>query len=914
MALDDVHSNWFKRIDEDLQQLVTAFQEVLLELGEDTLARVLPWVDSPGVTAVEAAPPSNVARELQAMSIAFQLLNLVEESAAVQARRFGEVQHGVLYEPGLWGHNLQQLIELGLDEDQIVEHLRDITVEVVLTAHPTEAKRPIVLKQHRAIFETLEELGNPIWTPRERNAIRERIKVLLERLWRTGEVYLYKPGVESELSNMLDYFRMVFPKVLPVLDERLREAWRMLGFAPERLRHASDLPRLRFGNWVGGDRDGHPLVTAEVTRRTLDRLRQAAIDGLRAQLETLYVSLSLSDLFQPAPDFLLEAIEARAAQLGAAGDQRVQANPREPWRQFVGLLISSLPEPGNDVAPRYPRPENLAEDLHLLKRSLDAVGAQRLAESEVGPIQRSLEAFGFHTAALDIRQNSTFHEEALLQLCEAAGLPAVDYGIWDEAQRRAFLNEELLVPRPLAPRGTPLGAKAQEILQTYQVVADTITQYGQRGIGSFIVSMTRDLSDLLVVYVLAREVGLLRTTADGLVCVIPVVPLFETVDDLKRSPGILKAFLEHPITKRSLALQQRLQPMQQVMVGYSDSNKGSGLLASHWHLHQAQKALAQTAQESGVIVQFFHGRGGTLSRGAGPTHRFLESLPHGTLKGTFRLTEQGETIAQKYGHEPTATYNLELLMSGVTVTTLKHQQAQEEDPELVALGGRLSDLSCDAYQDLLQSPGFLTFWAEATPIDALEQSFIGSRPARRTGKRTMEDLRAIPWVFSWIQARYYLPSWYGLGTALQRLHEEHPRDFELVQRSVQVWPFLRYVLYNAETSLASADLRLMKEYAALVENPAIREEFYIRIAEEYTRAGQMIDLIFGAPRKVRRPRMEKTLEMREEGLRFLHLRQITILRQWREQRAAGREKEAEQLLPALLLSINAIASGQRTTG
>lgn len=913
MPLDDVHQEWFARIDRDIQTLAGAFREVLEELGESALAAMVPWCGAP--SAVERpgdAAPGAVDRELQVFSIAFQLLNLVEESAAVEARRFGEERHGPLHEPGLWGRQLLRLRELGFTPDAIAQGLAEIQVEVVLTAHPTEAKRPVVLKLHRSLFESLQQLGQPHWTTRERDALREGLKAQLERLWRTGEMFLYKPDVTSELTNVLDYFSMVFPQAVRALDTRLRQTWAHAGFDPALLDAAPRLPRVTFGNWVGGDRDGHPLVTAEVTRKTLARLRSSAIGLARQQLDGLYNSLSLTDLYQETPVVLRAAIDEAAAALGPTGAAAREANPQEPWRQCIRLMIARLPDAEGREAGAYRDAAELVRDLNRLRESLIAVGAARLASAEVDPAIRTVEVFGFHTAALDIRQNSAFHEAALLELFAAAGAEPQGYAEWPEDRRRAFLSEELRTLRPLAPRGAELGAKAREMLDTHTVLADHLAAHGPDGLGALIVSMTRDCSDLLTVYVLAREAGLLRQTEHGTACLLPVVPLFETAEDLQRSPRIMADFLDHPITRASLAM--RGGAAQQVMLGYSDSNKASGLFASHWNLHMAQYFLSDAAKERGVDLQFFHGRGGTNSRGAGPTHRFMDSLANNSLSGSLRITEQGESIAQKYGSPPTAAYNLELLLAGTAATTLRHTVPYERNPRRIALGDRLSDLSEAAYRELVGMDGFLAFWAEATPIDALEHSYIGSRPARRTGRRTLEDLRAIPWVFSWLQSRYYLPAWYGLGSALERLAAEDAAAFDFVRESAQEWPFMRYVLYNAETSLASADLEIMRDYAGLVQDAAVRNRFYQIISDEYRRTESQIDQIFGAPRAQRRPRMQATLDLRGAALRTLHRRQIALLRSWRAHRANGDETAANAMLPSLLLSINAIASGERTTG
>lgn len=911
MSDDIVLQEWFRKIDADLAFVIQCFKEVLIELGQDALAARLPWANGP-LSADEGPGAQSVERELQALSVAFHLLNLVEENAAAQARRARETQQGLLHEPGTWGQNLRQLRELGVPDADIASALRKVHVEVVLTAHPTEAKRPIVLRQHRELLQALEERESSVWTPRERDEIRRRIKLILERLWRTGEMYLHKPDISQELNHILDFFGAIFPEVLPLLDRKLREAWDEAGLDAALLKTPGDFPRLTFGNWVGGDRDGHPLVTADVTRDTLARLRATAVGIAEAQLRQLYDTLSISELFQNAPKALLSAVESKAKALRDKADEVLQRTRQEPWRRFVGLMILCLPD--GDARPcTYRSEEELARDIELLAEALRAVGADRIVEAEIVPIQRSLDAFGFHMAALDIRQNSKYHEQAMQELMAAAGLDADAYATMEENARQAFLRRELETARPLAPRGVALGEKAQAVIDCYQAVADHIKKHGSRGIGSFIVSMTRDLSDLLTVYVLAREVGLVHPSDNGLVCDVPVVPLFETIDDLKRSPQILTQFLEHPITRRSIHARGD-EALQQVMVGYSDSNKGSGTFASFWNLHRAELALSGVGRARGVNVFFFHGRGGTPSRGAGPTHRFLESLPHRSLRGHFRLTEQGETIAQKYGNLETAEYNLELLLAGVAATTIKHAQVHEEDPAFQQYGERLSLTSRQAYQTLLDTDGFLEFWAQATPIDALEQSFIGSRPARRTGRRSLEDLRAIPWVFSWSQARYYLTGWYGVGTALERLKETDPKGFEHLKANIHTWRFMRYVIYNAETTHSSADADLMRAYAGLVDDEAVRGRILGVILEEYARTERMINEIFGAPRAERRPRMVKTVGMRSEGLRILHHRQIALLREWRRLLRENRNEEADEMLPALLLSINAIASGQRTTG
>jgi phosphoenolpyruvate carboxylase len=901
-----------QKIREDLQFVMDCFREVLRDLDEDDLARQLPWgADAP------SEPRPDPQHRAQGYSIAFQLLNMVEENAAVQLRRRAE-QDGTLADiSGLWHHHLNRLKDQGLTEEQIADTLAEIRVEPVLTAHPTEAKRATVLEHHRRIYLLLVERENTVWAPSERHELREQLKAELERLWRTGEIYLEKPDVASERRNVIHYLRNVFPDALPRLDRRLRVAWDDMGFDASLLDAPDRLPTLSFGNWVGGDRDGHPLVTADVTRDTLVDLRTNALQLLKEKLTALTRQLSLSEFLQSPPQELLTRIETVADTLGAAGRRAVERNPDEPWRQFVNLMIARLPI--QDGAPSsgphtYDRPEALRDDLRFLRRQLLAVDADRLARRDLDPVLRLVQTFGFHLAALDIRQNSQFHDRAVAQLLSAAGMDGQDFPDWDESERLVFLNQELSSPRPLTHPEMDLGPEAEAVLNCYRTVSDHIKRHGPEGIGALIISMTRSLSDLLVVYLLARETGLTRQTEDGLVCTLPVVPLFETIDDLHNAPDILEAFLSHPMTKRSLAYLQdrdnRDTPVQQVMVGYSDSNKDGGILSSLWNLYRGQDELAAVGRAHDVRIRFFHGRGGTISRGAGPTHRFINALPHSSLQGDLRLTEQGETIAQKYANRLNAAYNLELLTAGTTGATCRDRHTENEPHDLEAIMGPLAERSRTTYQDLLQTDGFVSFFRQATPIDAIEASRIGSRPTRRTGQQTLADLRAIPWVFSWSQARFYLSGWYGTGTALQWLHDEHPSTFDTVKEQTVVWSPLHYVISNVATSVATADLDIMRAYADLVPDSSLRSRIMTPIEEEYTRTRQMLERIYSGPLSEQRPNVQDFLDLRQQGLKTLHRQQIDLLRTWRD----GPESEDNDVLPTLLLTINAIANGLGTTG
>jgi len=915
----DYIASGFEKIDTDLAELMDCLREVLCELGAQEAASHLPWQTTSAGHNI-SAPPEGIE---QAYSIAFQLLNMVEENAAARTRRLREIEHGLKDEPGLWGRQLTRLKETGFSGQEIADFLPLVRIEPVFTAHPTEAKRPAVLEQHRAIFRLLSSLEKPDITPSERNAARNEIKVVLERLWRTGEIFLEKPTVASERRGMIFYLCEVLPTALEHLDNRLRRAWSECGFDPALLADPKVWPRVRFGNWVGGDRDGHPFVTAEVTRDTLADLRRHALDVHARQLSNLATKLPLSGSFQKTPAELKSALNTLRENHPVAAELLAHQYPDEPWRQYVLLLKAGLPFEDAHDGPTYRSPSALDADLALLHEALEQTGAHRLAETAVRPVRRTLDAFGFHLAALDIRQNSEFHDKALIQILAALGQPAPDFGSWEESRRLAFLNKELLSPRPFLYKDTGVGEQADAVLSCYTILRRHIRHHGRAGIGALIVSMTRRSSDLLVVYLLAREAGLMKWTPEGLFCQVPIVPLFETLDDLERSPEILEAFLAHPVTRRSLVFHQhdrelplspsQPSPVQQVMVGYSDSNKDCGLIASQWGLHQAQSALTAVGRSHGTKIRFFHGRGGTISRGAGPTHRFLGALPPHTIDGDLRLTEQGETIAQKYAILGTATYNLEILLAGVTGFSLTNKSAPPPSKTLEKIGDILSTASRDKYMSLIRADGFMAFYSEATPIDALETSSIGSRPARRTGQRTLDDLRAIPWVFSWNQSRYYLPGWFGVGTGLETLLASEILPLDELGTFLKESPLLYYVLTNVETNLASCDTEIMRQYASLVGDPTVRERLFALILEEYEKTRTLLAKIFGGSVESRRPRMVRTLRLRADALKILHHQQIELLRTWRSARAS-QSPDAEKLLPRVLLSVNAIASGLRTTG
>jgi phosphoenolpyruvate carboxylase len=863
--------------------LVDAFADVLEAMGQTTAATLIKGrLKSVSPDALDDAC-------VQAVSFYFQLLNLAEEHVANSMRRTREATLGMACEPGHWGHYLNRLKEARIQPAEVRKQIADLWVEPVFTKHPTEAKRWSVLGIHREIVRLLRHREGER-TPREAEQNQNQIRAIIERLWLTGEIYMHKPQVKDELDNLLYYLREVFPTMFNRLDENLTHAWRET-WPEEAPLNGDEMPHLQFGSWVGGDRDGHPLVTAEVTAETLCTMRDTAMLIVRTRLQELAQKLTLTDARTKIPAGLLD-------QIGSwQGNTQIQ----EPWLHYVELLSGQI--------------ENLSESelrghLQQLIEWLDEADSKRTVETYVRPLLRLLDSIGLHLARIDIRQNSEFYEKALSQMMVAAGVEdAENFSKWNEAKRLEFLNHELATPRPLTHASMTLPKEASEARDTLAVVAKHIRKHGAEGVGALIVSMTRNLVDLLTVYVLAKEVGLTHQEDGQLRCILPVVPLFETYEDLEGAPAISQAFLSHSCTRHSLRIgNSDTKPRFIIMLGYSDSNKDTGILASQWILKSAQSKLFEVGEDHGVKITFFHGRGGTVGRGAGPTHRFLEALPKGSLNGGLRVTEQGEVIAQKYNTPATATANLEWLLAGSLGAQLLATK-QESNPLVDDAMETLAKRSRVAYRELLDADGFIEFYRQATPIDAIEQSRIGSRPSRRSGKATLEDLRAIPWVFSWNQSRFYVPGWYGVGSALNELEQTSPDAYKAIQENLQSKPFLRYVFYNIESSISSSNEKWMRTYAGMVEDVALRERMLGQILDERTRTVQHLDKLFSRPLPERRPRFYKTLTERDIPLAALHQKQIDLLKQ-----ARAAEEIDTEMTDNLLRVVNAIAAGLRTTG
>jgi len=907
------------RTETTLRQLMTALHRVLTRRGQHEVAARLPWPELWGEadTGKDVVFPEDEAEAcVQAYSLAFQLLDSAEENGVIQQRRVAEDAGALGEESGSWLQNFRMLAEHGHDAEAIADALRQVRIEPVLTAHPTEAKRRTVLEHQRRLYRLLVELENTMWTRAERADLELELEAWVERLLRTGEIYLEKPSLSDERRMVLHHLGNILPFAIPRVHRALRAAWSEMGFDPGLLDGAAAMPRIVFGNWVGGDRDGHPFVTAAFTSETLRLFRREALSIVAEQIEDLAVRLSLSENRQSTPRGLQDALQLWSEALGEEGHRALLRNPDEPWRQYANLMRAALPAEEEAEPPpgRLRTPAELLARLDDLSGWLRAVGADRLVSVDVEPIAVMVRTIGFHLATVDFRQNSAFHDKALAQLLTLAGTEGgADYADWPLDRRRAWLDVELQSRRPLA-RAEDTEDEARAMFELHQTLDLHKDAFGTEGLGALIVSMTRSAEDLLAVYVLAREGGLLDR--EGRIP-LNVVPLFETIEDLQRAPEIMEDYLAHPTVQASLQKQAELvgreELVQQVMVGYSDSGKDGGIVASMWGLYRAMDALAEAGRKRGVRLVFFHGRGGTIGRGAGPTHRFVRALPAKTVQSDMRFTVQGESIRHFYANLATAAHQLELFAACALGTSLTDEERPFDPPELVEAMEALKLDSRKAYRTLLEHEGFVAFFERATPLDAIESSRIGSRPARRPGQRSLDSLRAIPWVFAWNQSRFILPGWFGLGSGLEALAETHPNAFEaLVQAKAEEhrWAPVHYLISNAATAFAMTDRDLMARYGALAEEVPEAQTLLDRLLNEHTRTEQMLQRFYHGPLAEKRPEIHRAARRRSDALRPLHLRQIELLRTWR----GADDETRDQLTRSLLRTINAIAAGLGSTG
>jgi phosphoenolpyruvate carboxylase len=814
-------------------------------------------------------------RVARAFAHYFQVVNLAEQHHRVRRRRdyerAGAPQRGSLAELG-------PLLARHATREEVEAMLRGASIELVFTAHPTEAQRRTVLEKHRRIADLLDALDREQPTHAEERAYRGGLREEITLLWQTDEIRHERPRVGDEVKNTLYYLEQILYPLLPRTYARLEEA-----LAAAYGAHVEVPPLLRFGSWVGADMDGNPNVTPEVAVDTA--LAQAArVVALHArEVARLGARLSQSTRRIGVSDELLESLARDRAEHPEYAGRAAQLEARtrdEPYRRKLRWIEARL-EATHEAFVRarasgglperrfgYASPRELLDDLRLIERSLAAHDGRHAGLAHVVALRRRVEVFGFHLAKLDVR------------------VPAK----WVREAARA-------VPRPEGPGMAAMQAIAEMHRRTTPSSAE-----------SFILSMTHGHGDMLDALTLAEAAGLYRPD-DG-VAAVSIVPLFETLDDLERCPREMDSALSHPRYARYVAVRGR---RQEVMVGYSDSNKDAGIIASSFALYRAQRALAAVCRRHQVEVTVFHGRGGSIGRGGGPSQRAIESLPAGSIAGRFKLTEQGEVLGWKYLLPAIAERNLELTTSGVLEASLVPEEPPDgELAEYEAAFARAADESLVAYRALVHAPRFAEYFAQSTPLEEIGALPLGSRPARRTGQATIEDLRAIPWVFAWTQSRQMVPGWFGAGQALRMLLRE--KGVAFVRRMRERWPFFATTLDAVSVALATADVPIAAEYASLVEDRALARELFRRIALDHGRAVRAVCAIVDRPTLLaHQPTLARSIELRNPYVDPLSFVQVELLRRKRDHQRRG-EPVPASLERALLLTINGVAAGLRNTG
>ena len=846
---------------------------------------------------------------IRAFSYFSHLANIAEDRQHVRRRahheREGNLQDGSL------AMAFERLHSADHRATDIAAALNKAFISPVLTAHPTEVQRKSILDAERAIAELLAERGD-LYSERTLNDNTALMRARITQLWQTRMLRYTKLTVSDEIENALSYYHATFLRQIPKMYKAIEDA----------LPGQDVAPFFRMGNWIGGDRDGNPNVTAETLRIALSRQSETALRHYLFEVHALGAELSISQMLAPVTPEMV-ALADRSPDHNAHRED-------EPYRRaLVGVyarLAATLHKLTGTEALRhavvpqdaYGSAEEFGADLAVIERSLHSHHAGALVAPRLAPLQRAVQVFGFHLATVDLRQSSDQHEAVLVELLRTARLED-DYSALAETARRELLLGLLNDARPLRVHGAEYSALAQGELAIFEAALKMRALFGPESIRHYIISHTEDVSDLLEVLLLQKECGLMRGTLDGAgKADLIVSPLFETIADLRNGAPIMAQFYALPgITE----LVRRSGGEQDIMLGYSDSNKDGGFFTSNWELYRTEVALvalfSQLEAEHGIRLRLFHGRGGTVGRGGGPSYQAIIAQPPGTVNGQIRLTEQGEVIASKYANPEIGLRNLETLVAATLEATLLHTTKTPPKAFLEAADA-LSEASFGAFRALVyETPGFTDYFFSATPIREIAELNIGSRPASRKSTRRIEDLRAIPWGFSWGQCRVALPGWAGFGSAVQSFlgaaGEEHDRRLELLRKMYKQWPFFRTLLSNLDMVLAKSDLRIAARYVDLVDDKKLGKRIFGAIKAEWERTQAMLGAITGETARLQaNPSLARSIEHRFPYLDPLNHLQVELMRRYRMRRAD--DPTMERVQRGIHLSINGIAAGLRNTG
>ena len=887
---------------QDLLDLVEQVRALAREADDGAeLARLLSGVDD--ATAIVLA---------RAFTAYFQLANASEQlhRGLELSRQSGGGLDATLA-------RMREALSAGdLDPATAQQILGRLQLRPVFTAHPTESSRRSVLDLLLRITTIVEASEDPTQRPVDAQRGQRRLAELVDELWQTDELRVLRPRPADEARSALHYLRNLTSTVLPDLLEDLS-----VGLADLGLDLPLDAQPLRFGNWVGGDRDGNPNVTPEVTAEVLGMQHDAALDVLSAATRDLMTQLAASTQIVGFSEELLASLEADATALPDVHASRVHLNGEEPYRFKLSYVLARLEgtrarlHTGNDHVPGrdYASVAEFTADIVMISESLRANEGHLVADGAVARLLRVTRAVGFGLATLDVREDAGKHHEALGAIYDRLGELITPYADLDRTARTKLLSKEMTGHRPLIGAAVrTLTGTPEKVVRLFSTIRDSLDRYGDETIETYIVSMTKGIDDLFAVVVLAREVGLVdlaETPGANDVARIGFAPLFETVTELENAEELLEGLLSDASYRRVVAARGNVQ---EIMLGYSDSSKDAGIAASRWQIHRAQRALRDVAARYGVTLRLFHGRGGSVGRGGGPTGEAILAQPYGTLDGPIKVTEQGEVISDKYVQPRLARHNLEVALSAALEASTLHRTPLQPDTVLddwdVTMGV-VAAKGQEAYRRLIGDPGLVPFFLTATPVEELGNLNMGSRPSRRPGGTGgLEDLRAIPWVFGWTQTRINVPGWFGVGSGLKAAREAGRGDD--LKAMAADWSFFRSFVSNVQMTLAKTDLGIARHYVDELVSPDQRATFDVIRAEHATTLQEILLLTEQDELLQSAPVLKRTLELRDAYLAPLHALQVSLLAR---SRASGDDVDPA-LRRALLLTINGIAAGMRNTG
>lgn len=866
---------------------------------------------------------------VRAFSYFSHLANIAEDQHHNRRRRVHALA-GSPPQPGSLARALEAIDAAGVTGKQLRKFLDEALIVPVLTAHPTEVQRKSILDAEREIARLLAERDLPM-TARERDHNTAQLRARVTTLWQTRMLRNNRLMVVDEIENALSYYRTTFlhgiPRLMAEMEEDIAAVFPTskkgkAGAAPAPL-----APFLQMGSWIGGDRDGNPNVTAETLQHAAREQSQLIMAWYLDELHALGAELSMSSLMVDVSPELIALADASPDHSDHRSD--------EPYRRaligmYARLAATSQKLTGHeaqrhpvaDVAP-YDNAEAFAADVQVVMDSLRTHHGVALAQARIDALQRAIAIFGFHLASVDMRQVSDVHEAVIAELFAAAGVER-DYAALPEARKRELLLAELRQPRLLTMPWHEYSEQTRSELAIFAMARDLRARYGKRVARNYIISHTETLSDLIEVMLLQKESGMLRGTlgskTDPARMELMVIPLFETIEDLRNAAGIMQSLLDLPGFDSVIA---HHGVEQEVMLGYSDSNKDGGFLTSNWELYKAELALVKLFEARRVKLRLFHGRGGTVGRGGGPTYQAILSQPPGTVNGQIRLTEQGEIINSKFANAEIGRRNLETVVAATLEASLLPTQNAPKDLEsFEGVMQQLSDRAFTAYRDLVyETPGFKDYFFATTPITEIADLNLGSRPASRKlmdkKNRKIEDLRAIPWGFSWGQCRLLLPGWFGFGSAVKALVDEAPDEksrkatVATLRRMVKSWPFFSTLLSNMDMVLAKTDLAVASRYAQLCEDAALRKSVFARISAEWHLTSDMLALITGRQERLAdNPLLARSIKNRFAYLDPLNHLQVELLKRYR----AGKDGDDVRVRRGIHLTINGVAAGLRNSG